>query len=292
MSLRPARRPAARRARRAARRAAVRAVLRVVRRAARGAALPVPTAPARAVAALTVAALLAAGCTTVGVSADRAGPGRELTAADLRAAALAGRDLGPGYVVTVMTPGHGETGPADGREVTDLTACQPVLDVLTLPAPAGRGAGQGAGPAAETDLSVTTAADQKGGVYAGLLGYRPGRARELLGQLEQVLERCGSFSSTTAAPRGVTAGRRGVAARHRLSRADTPTLGGADGVTGFTLTNESGGVTLTQRAVLARVGSVLAVFSTVGVGAEPAALPDERVVRQQVAKLRAAQREP
>ncbi|MFD0347782.1 hypothetical protein ACFQ0M_20720 [Kitasatospora aburaviensis] len=46
---------------------------------------------------------------------------------------------------------------------------------------------------------------------------------------------------------------------------------------------------LSQRAVVVRVGQVLAVFTTVGVGARPAAAPDERIVRQQAAKLRAAQ---
>lgn len=60
-------------------------------------------------------------------------------------------------------------------------------------------------------------------------------------------------------------------------------------MTGFTLTSESGSVVLAQRAVVARVGPVLAVLTTVGVGAEPAPVPDERIVRQQVAKLRAAQ---
>lgn len=245
--------------------------------------------PARHSALATVAGLLllVTGCTTVGTpSADLADDGRELTAAELRAAALTDGDLGPGYIVTVMTPGHGETGPADGREVTDVPACQPVLDAVTPAGPAG----QGGGPAAETDLSVARAVDPKGSVYAGLLGYRPGRAGELQARVEQVLAGCGSFTSTTAGVRGVPATRKGVPARHRLSRADTPTTGGADAVTGFTLTNESGGVTLTQRALLARVGSVIAVFSTVGVGAEPATAPDERVVRQQVAKLRAAQR--
>ncbi|GHH77042.1 hypothetical protein GCM10018781_49720 [Kitasatospora indigofera] len=256
-----------------------------------------PPAAARRAAALACALLLAGGCTTVGVSADRVTEGRALAAAELRAAALTDGDLGPGYIVTVMTPGHGETGPADGREVTDLPACQPVLDAVT-PANAAVAAGQGGSPApagpdlpiAETDLSVATAADPRGSVYAGLLAYRPGRAAELRRQVEQVLASCGSFTSTTATGHGAAGGRKGVPARHRLSRVDTPTTGGADAVTGFTLTNESGGVTLTQRAVLARVGSVLAVFSTVGVGAEPASAPDERVVRQQVAKLRAAQR--
>ncbi|MFC9325440.1 hypothetical protein [Kitasatospora sp. NPDC057015] len=251
--------------------------------------------PGRTAAALAGLLLLVSGCATVGVSADRVGEGRALTAAELRAAALTDGDLGPGRIVTVMTPGHGETGPADGREVTDVPACQPVLDAVTPANAAGRSGGSSPTadrdqPLAETDLSVATAADPKGSVYAGLLAYRPGRAAELRRRLEEVLAGCESFTSTTATGHGAPGGRKGVPARHRLSRVDTPTTGGADAVTGFTLTNESGGVTLTQRAVLARVGSVLAVFSTVGVGAEPAAEPDERVVRQQVAKLRAAQR--
>ncbi|MET9617699.1 hypothetical protein [Kitasatospora indigofera] len=281
MPLRPARRP----------------VLRPLLRSALRVRPPLPPAAVRRAAALAGALVLTCGCTTVGVSADRVAEGRTLAAAELRAAALTDEDLGPGYIVTVMTPGHGETGPADGREVTDLPACQPVLDAVT-PANAAVAAGQGGTPApagpdrpvAETDLSVATAADPKGSVYAGLLAYRPGRAAELRRQVEQVLASCGSFTSTTATGHGAAGGRKGVPARHRLSRVDTPTTGGADAVTGFTLTNESGGVALTQRAVLARVGSVLAVFSTVGVGAEPASAPDERVVRQQVAKLRAAQR--
>ncbi|WP_371481118.1 hypothetical protein [Kitasatospora sp. NBC_00315] len=256
---------------------------RAARRAARR------PAPGHRVAAALGLLVLTTGCAVVGVDADRAGrvgPERGLSAAELRAAALGDADLGPGYVVTVMTPGHGERGPADGREVTDLPACQPVLDAVTAAGPPGRSTG----PAAETDLSVARPADPTGSVYVGLLGHRPGLAAQLQTRVEQVLDRCGSFTSTTAAGGGAASGRRPVSARHRLGRADTPTTEGADAVTGFTLTNESGGVTLTQRAVLARVGSVLAVFSTVGVGAEPAAVPDERIVRQQLARLRAAQR--
>ncbi|MFD0347784.1 hypothetical protein ACFQ0M_20730 [Kitasatospora aburaviensis] len=82
---------------------------------------------------------LAAGCTTVGGSADRAGPTHELSAGELRAAAVADADLGPGYTVTVMTPGHGETGSGGAREVSDVPACQPLLDAVT-PAAAAAGA--------------------------------------------------------------------------------------------------------------------------------------------------------
>ncbi|MFJ2776189.1 MULTISPECIES: hypothetical protein [unclassified Kitasatospora] len=249
-----------------------------------------PLRPPRPSVAVLVSVLLAAGCTTVGRSADQAGAGRELSAAELRAAAVADGDLGPGYTVTVMTPGHGETGSGGGREVSDTPACQPLLDVVTPAVAAGGGsASPGPGrPYAETDLSVARAADPRGGVYGGLLGYRAGRAAQLLAELEKLFGPCASFAST-APPPPAEKGKRGVRTRHRLGRDDTPTHGGADTVTGFTLTNESGTVTLSQRAVLARVGPVLAVFTTVGVGAGPAAAPDERIVRQQVAKLRAAQ---
>ncbi|MEU6233583.1 hypothetical protein [Kitasatospora sp. NPDC047058] len=244
-----------------------------------------PSAPA-----VVCALLLAAGCTTVGGSADRAGPARELSAAELRAAAVADADLGPGYTVTVMTPGHGETGSGGAREVADLPACQPLLDAVT-PAVSVGGTSPTPGPGdpyTETDLSVARAADPRGGVYGGLLGYRPGRAAQLQEGLEELFDACASFTSTAPAPPS-DRNRKGVRTKHRLTRDDTPTLGGAEAVTGFTLTNESGSVVLSQRAVVARVGPALAVFTTVGVGAEPAPAPDERIVRQQVAKLRAAQ---
>ncbi|MFI6445452.1 hypothetical protein [Kitasatospora sp. NPDC050543] len=252
-----------------------------------------PLRPSRRPAlALAAALLLTTGCAAAGSSsadragsssADRAGASRELSAAELRAAALGDSDMGPGYTVTVMTPGHGETGRSGEREAADLPACQPVLDAVTPANPASR-------PVAETDLSVAAASDPKGSVYAGLLAYGPGRATQLQAELERVLGQCTAFSSAApAAGKGGATGRQGGRTRHRLSRDDAPTPGGADGVTGFTLTNESGTAVLSQRAVLVRVGSVLAVFSTVGVGAEPATVPDERVVRQQVAKLRAAQ---
>ncbi|AUY51413.1 hypothetical protein [Streptomyces sp. CB01881] len=245
---------------------------------------PRPSAPA-----VVCALLLVAGCTTVGGSADRAGPGRELSAAELRAAAVADADLGPGYTVTVMTSGHGETGSGGAREVSGLPACQPLLDAVTPAVPPGAASaspGPGA-PYAETDLGVARAADPQGGVYGGLLGYRAGRAAQLQAELEKLFGPCASFTST--APPPVDKARKGVRTRYRLSREDAPTPGGADAVTGFTLTNESGSVMLSRRAVLVRVGPALAVFTTVGVGAEPATAPDERIVRQQVAKLRAAQ---
>ncbi|GAA0692618.1 hypothetical protein GCM10010193_53970 [Kitasatospora atroaurantiaca] len=220
--------------------------------------------------------LLAAGCTTVTPSDDRAAAPRELTAEQLRAAVLSDGDLGQGYVVTVMTPGHGETGPGNDRETADVPACQPVLDAVAPANPA-------AGPLAETDLSVARSADPGAAVYAGLLAFRPGRAAQLQDQLDKLLTQCTAFTSSTG---GV---QKGVRTKHRLTRLDTPTPEGADGATAFTLTNESGAVVLSQRALLARTGTALAVFSTVGVGKEPAPAPDDRVVRTQVAKLRKAQ---
>ncbi|MFE2723735.1 hypothetical protein [Kitasatospora sp. NPDC059327] len=247
--------------------------------------------PRRPSAAVAVGVLLlAVGCTTVGGSADRVRPARELSAAELRAAAVADADLGAGYTVTVMTPGHGETGAGGGREVSDLPACQPLLDAVTPAVTAGGGTPSPgpADPYAETDLSVARAADPRGGVYGGLLGYRAGRAAQLQAELEKLFGPCASFVST-APPPPAEKSRKPVRTRHRLIRDDTPTPGGADAVTGFTLTSESGTVALSQRAVVARVGPALAVLTTVGVGAEPAAAPDERIVRQQVVKLRAAQ---
>ncbi|MEV6974396.1 hypothetical protein [Kitasatospora sp. NPDC093806] len=252
---------------------------------------------ARAVPTALAVLFLAAGCGAPGSgSADRAPdgrPARELSAAELRAAAVTDADLGPGFTVTVVNPGHGETGPGAGREVADKPVCQPLLDAVT-PAGAAVGATVGPGqatPYAETDLGVAQAADPAGSLYGGLLGYRGDRAERLRAELEGLFGPCAEFVSTSPPPpaekgKGVGPTR----TRHRLSRNDTPTPEGADGATGFTLTNESGSAVLAQRAVLARVGPALVVFSTVGVGAEPAPAPDERVVRRQVAKLRAAQR--
>ncbi|MGW4896298.1 hypothetical protein ACWEQL_29200 [Kitasatospora sp. NPDC004240] len=225
----------------------------------------------------------AAGCTTVAPSTDRARAAREPSAEQLRSAAVTDADLGPGYTVTVLKPGHGETAGGGGREASDLPVCQPLLDVMTPATGPSAGAD---GPYARTGLSVARAVDPRGSVYGGLLAFRGGRAAGLQGELEGLLGRCGSFTSTAPGPPSDGA-RKEVRARHRTSRHDTPTPGGADAATGFTLTNESGTVTLSQRAVLVRVGPVLVVFSTVGVGAERAADPDERIVRQQVARLRA-----
>ncbi|MER5637053.1 hypothetical protein ABT095_08860 [Kitasatospora sp. NPDC002227] len=222
--------------------------------------------------ALTLALPLAAGCTTVGVSADRAAAPRELTAAQLRAAAVTGPELGSGYAVTVMTPGPANPGEGADREKADVPACQPVLDAV---APAS-------GSVVETDLNIARSADAKAGVYAGLLALAPGRAAQLQGQLDKVLAQCGSFTSVAPGHKGRN--------RHRLSKADTPTVEGAEAVSAFTLTNESGGTVLSQHAVLARAGTALAVFSTVGTAKEPAPAPDPHVVQTQVAKLQKAQR--
>ncbi|MFB6889939.1 hypothetical protein ACFCX4_11555 [Kitasatospora sp. NPDC056327] len=247
---------------------------------------------------LSAAVLLAAGCAApAGGSADlaSAAPARELSAAELRAAAVGDADLGPGFTVTVIAPGHGETGPDGGREVADKPVCQPLLDaVAPASAPGRQAAGAGptpvsAVPYAETDLSVALASDPAGSLYGGLLGYRGDRAARLQAELTGLFGPCAEFVST-APPPPAEKGRGPIRTVHRLTRDDTPTPGGADGAAGFTLTNESGAVVLAQRAVLARVGPALVVFSTVGVGAEAPPAPDERVVGRQVAKLRAAQR--
>lgn len=254
---------------------------------------------------LLLAALALTGCTTVGPagSADRApsvtpsasGPSvaapsapapRALTAAALRAAALAGRDLAADWTVTVVTPGQSSAAPtAADHETSDVPACQPVLDAIGPADPAGE-------PTAETDLSVTRAAAPAADVYAALLAYPVGRAALLQSTLDQVLARCGSFTSTATGP----GSRKGARTQHRLARADTPTPEGADGATAFTLTSGSatpgdpGAAALSQDATVVRVGTVLAVFSTVGTGKEPAAAPDPAVVQAQTRKLRAAQR--
>ncbi|MEV8096264.1 hypothetical protein [Kitasatospora sp. NPDC085879] len=248
--------------------------------------------PLRPTALLCCAALLAAaGCTTVSASADRAArpAERALDTAGLRAAAVTGADLGAGWTVTVMTPEPGSTAPQAARELADVPACQPVLDAL---APAkGR-----TGPVAETDLSAARAGRPRDTVYAGLLAFEPGGAERVRSALDLLLTRCTVFhSSTPAAAQGRgSAGRGGpakpVSVRHRLQRADAAVPDGVDAVTAFTLTDESGGTALSRRAVVARVGTALALFSTLGTTGEPAPAPDERVVRAQAARLRAAQR--
>ncbi len=263
---------------------------------------------------LPLVALALAGCTTVGPagSADRAATAsaaatvrssvtapagvpsaatpsaaapRALTAAALRAAALAGQDLAPGWTVTVVTPGQGSAGPASAEhETSDVPACQPVLDAIGPANPTGE-------PTAETDLSLTRAGAPGADVYAALLAYPPGRAALLQSLLDQVLARCGTFTSTATG----TGSRKGAKTQHRLARADTPTPEGADGATAFTLTSGSttpgdpGVAALSQDATVVRVGTALAVFSTVGSGKEPAAAPDPAVVLAQTRKLRAAQ---
>ncbi|MFD8317927.1 hypothetical protein [Kitasatospora purpeofusca] len=258
-----------------------------------------PPAPLLAAPLVAGALLLAGGCAApAGGSADRAAaaPARELSAAELRAAAVTDAELGPGFTVTVIAPGHGETGPDGGRETADKPVCQPLLDAVAPAAGPAKAARASASPApvsavpyAETDLSVALAADPSGSLYGGLLGYRGDRAARLQAELEGLFAPCAEFSST-APPPPADRSRGATRTGHRLSRNDTPTPEGADAATGFTLTNESGAVVLAQRAVMARVGPALVVFSTVGVGAELAPVPDERVVRHQVAKLRAAQK--
>ncbi|MFE9422211.1 hypothetical protein ACFYNO_04510 [Kitasatospora sp. NPDC006697] len=79
-------------------------------------------------------ALLLAGCATVRPgpgSTDLAGAGRVLDAAALRGAAVTAGDLGGGYTVSLLPAGQG--GPPAGavqRRVSDVPACQPVLDAI------------------------------------------------------------------------------------------------------------------------------------------------------------------
>ncbi|MBV2154341.1 hypothetical protein [Kitasatospora sp. SUK 42] len=254
-----------------------------------------PFSSVRPSAAALAALLLAVGCTTVGGPAgDRTAPGRELSADELRAAAVAEADLGTGYAVLSAASGRGGPGIGAGREAADVPACQPLLDVVAPAAPVDAPPGPGR-PYAETDLSVVRAAGSRGGVHVALLGHRSGQAAVLQGELEGLLGPCASFTSVPAAEKpgeksGEKPGRKvPVRTKHRLNREDTPTPEGADAVIGFTLTNESGTAVPAQRAELVRVGPALAVFTTVGVAPEPAPAPDVRVVRQQVAKLRAAQ---
>ncbi|MGE7432450.1 hypothetical protein [Kitasatospora sp. NPDC001175] len=238
--------------------------------------------PHRPLSVLSCALLaLAAGCATVAPSSDRVP--RLLTADQLRAAAVTDGDLGHGYSVTLMAPGR-QTAQGADRQTSDVAACQPVLDAM---AP-GKAA---SGPIAETDLGVALAADPAGSVYAGLLAFEPGRAADIQGELDRVLAQCGSFTST-ARSAGPAGGKGAVVrTRHRLSRIDTPTPEGADGASAFTLTNESDATSLVQRALLARAGTVLAVFTTVGAGGNPAPAPDQGLVQAQVAKLREAQQQ-
>ncbi|GAA1954853.1 hypothetical protein [Kitasatospora viridis] len=247
-----------------------------------------PLCPRPLLPALLALPLLLAGCATVrpGPAGDAAGAsatasaGRVLTAAELRAAAVTAADLGGGYTVSLLPAGQG--GPPAGavqRRVSDVPACQPVLDAIGPGDPA-------AAPAAESDLTLTRTAAPRTALYVGLLGYPAGRAAALQSMLDQVLAQCASFTSGVPGVPGRT--------HHQLARAeqpsgDTPTDGGADALTGFTLLSGDGAGALSQRAEVARVGTVLAVFSTVGTAKEPAGAPDPAAVRAQTRRLRAAQ---
>ncbi|MFE9422212.1 hypothetical protein ACFYNO_04515 [Kitasatospora sp. NPDC006697] len=139
---------------------------------------------------------------------------------------------------------------------------------------------------AEADLTVARTAAPRTPLYLGLLAYPAGRAAALGTELDRVLAQCTSFTSTVPGTPGRT--------RHQLSReplpsGDTPTDGGADSLTGFTLLSGDGATALAQRAEVARVGTVLAVLSTVGTAKEPAAGPDPAVLTAQARRLRAAQ---
>ncbi|GAB2693521.1 hypothetical protein [Kitasatospora kifunensis] len=257
----------------------------------------------RPVALLLLPALAVAGCATVrpDTAADQAQPARVLTAAELRAAAVGAAELGGGYTVRLLSAGQAAPPPGGAeRQLADVPACQPVLDAIGPADP-------GAEPQAETDLTVAKAAgaqsaqspgprgaDAKGAdssadLYIALLGYPAGRAGALQSTLDQVLAQCASFTSGVKPAAGAAKGTR---TRQQLARVDTPTPEGADGATGFTLTSgpETGAATLVQRAAVVRVGTALAVFSTVGTTKEPAAAPDPAVLSAQTRKLRAAQR--
>ncbi|GLW74340.1 hypothetical protein Kpho02_66380 [Kitasatospora phosalacinea] len=217
---------------------------------------------------------LAVGCATAppAPSADTAaappgfgtGATPEYDAAAVRALAVTDADLAPGWHVTLMQPGQNDI--SSPPETADVPACQPVLDALTP----SKGA---AGPLAEADLDIARAGDGPAALYTAILAFRPGRAVAVHTGLDRVLEHCRAFTST--------------AGRHRLARVDTPTPEGADAATAFTLTDETGGTTIAQRALVARSGDVLAVFTTLDATGRPAPEPDRGVVRAQLAKLKA-----
>ncbi|MCX4748591.1 hypothetical protein OG455_24250 [Kitasatospora sp. NBC_01287] len=228
---------------------------------------------------LLLPVLAAGGCATVKpTAADQAPPARVLTAAELRAAAVGPADLGAGYTVTVLNPGQAVQPQGAERQLADVPACQPVLDAIGPADPAAQ-------PQAETDLTAIGPGTAKVPLYTALLGYPAGRSAVLQSALEAVLAQCADFTS------GVAGGAAAARTRHQLVRADTPTPGGADGATAFTLTSgpQAGGPVLSQRAAVVRVGTALAVFSTVGTAKEAAAVPDPAVVLAQTRKLRAAQ---
>ncbi|MGW4807711.1 hypothetical protein [Kitasatospora sp. NPDC004272] len=220
---------------------------------------------------LALAALaLAAGCATAppAPSADRAapspaaGPEPEYDAAAVRALGVTEAELAPGWHVTLMQPGQNDI--SSPPETADIPACQPVLDALTP----SKGA---AGPLAETDLDIAREGDNPASLYTAILAFRPGRAAAVHAGLDRVLGHCRAFTSS--------------AGRHLLTRLDTPTPEGADAATAFTLTNETDGTTIAQRALVTRTGDVLAVFTTLDATGRPAPEPDAGVVKAQLAKL-------
>ncbi|MFJ5232864.1 hypothetical protein ACIQBJ_23570 [Kitasatospora sp. NPDC088391] len=234
--------------------------------------------PLPALAALALAAACAAaGCAAPapGSSADvavgavgpvAAGPadllGDGYDAAGVRALAVTDGELAPGWRVTLMQPGQNDI--SSPPQTADNPACQPVLDALTP----SKG---DAGPLAEADLDIAREGDTPASLYTAILAFRPGRAAAVHAGLERVLDRCRDFTSSTG--------------RHRLARLDTPTPEGADAVTAFTLTNETGGTSFAQRALVARTGNVLTVFTTLDPEGRPAPEPDREVVRAQLAKV-------
>ncbi|MFJ5880922.1 hypothetical protein [Kitasatospora cineracea] len=235
--------------------------------------LPAPAALA-APAVLAALALAAAGCTGAprppaadAAAATAAAPGGssagpEYDAAAVRALAVTDADLAPGWHVTLMQPGQNDI--SSPPQTADTPACQPVLDALTP----SKGA---AGPLAETDLGIARDGDAPAALYTAVLAFRPGRAAAVHSGLDRVLDRCRAFTST--------------AGRHLLTRLDTPTPGGADAATAFTLTDETGGTTIVQRALVTRTGDLLAVFTTLDATGHPAPEPDRGVVAAQLAKL-------
>ncbi|WP_282205917.1 hypothetical protein [Kitasatospora fiedleri] len=186
----------------------------------------------------------------------------EYDAAAVRALAVTDADLGPGWHVTLMQPGQNDI--SSPPQTADVPACQPVLDALTP----SKG---GAGPLAEADLDIARAGDAAASLYTAVLAFRPGRAAAVRSGLDQVLDHCRAFTST--------------AGRHLLTRLDTLTPEGADAASAFTLTNETGGAVIAQRALVARAGDVLAVFTTLDATGRPAPEPDPAVVRAQLAKI-------
>ncbi len=222
--------------------------------------------------ALAALAALATGCATApaGPSADRAAarpaasPAAtpEYDAAAVRALAVTEAELGPGWHVTLMQPGQNDI--SSPPLTSDIPACQPVLDALTP----SKGS---AGPLAEADLDIAREDDGRASLYTGILAFRPGRAAAVHAGIEHVLDHCRAFTST--------------AGHHLLTRLDTPTPEGADAATAFTLTDETDGATIAQRALVTRAGDVLAVFTTLDATGRGAPEPDAGVVRAQLAKL-------